>query len=103
MIESIFKQMTEEFQANSVSKNQSYYFSIDELKKTVFLDPQNCRVEDGKTIDSADCVCKTSSEFFAQIWNEGYRPGIKDFLSGAIRSNNPEALKTFLTAFGKDS
>ncbi len=103
MIESIFKQMTELFQAGSVSKNLSYYFSIDELKRTVFLDPQNCRVEDGKTTDSADCVCKTSAEFFARIWNEGYRPGIKDFLSGAIRSNNPEALKTFLAAFGKDA
>ena len=103
MIESIFNQMTEVFQAGSVSKNLSYYFSIDELKKTVFLDPQTCRVEDGKTTESADCVCKTSAEFFAKIWNEGYRPGIKDFLSGAIRSNNPEALKTFLVAFGKDA
>lgn len=102
MIESIFNQMTETFQAGSVDKSLSYYFSIDDLKKTVFLDPQSCRIEDGKATESADCVCKTSAEFFAQIWNENYRPGIKDFLSGAIKSNNPAALKTFLAAFGKE-
>ncbi len=103
MIESIFKGMTAEFQVGSISKPLSYYFSIDDVKKTVFLDPQNCRVEEGKATEAADCVCKTSADFFAQIWNDGYRPGIKDFLSGAIKSNNPEALKSFLGAFGKDS
>ena len=103
MIDSIFNQMAAAFQPGSIDKAQSYYFSIDEQKKTVFLDPQSCRVEEGKTTDSADCVCKTSAEFFVKIWAEGYRPGIKDFLSGAIRSNNPEALKSFLAAFGKDA
>ncbi len=103
MIEEIFNQMATEFQPGSLSKPLSYYFSIDEIKKTVFLDPQSCQVEEGKATESADCVCKTSAVFFGRIWNDGYRPGIKDFLSGAIKSNNPEALKSFLGAFGKDS
>lgn len=103
MIATIFKQMAEEFKPGTLDKARSYYFSLDEQKKTVFLDPQHCRVEEGKTIEAADCVCKTSAEFFGRIWHDGYRPGIKDFLSGAIRSNNPEALKSFLAAFGKSA
>jgi len=54
-------------------------------------------------VESAQCVCKTSPEFFLKIWDEGYRPGLKDFLSGTIKSNNPNELKTFLAAFGKES
>ncbi|WP_020674508.1 hypothetical protein [Geopsychrobacter electrodiphilus] len=103
MIDAIFKEMPQSFQLGKIDKSISYYFSIDECKKTVFIDAQNCRVEEGKTTDSADCVCKTSTEFFERIWNEGYRPGVKDFLSGAIRSNNPEALRTLLIAFGKNA
>lgn len=103
MIDSIFDQMPGCFVAGALDKDLSYYFSIDERKKTVFLSQESCRIEEGKTTESADCVCKTSAEFFARIWNDGYRPGVKDFLSGAIRSNNPEALRTFLLAFGKDA
>ncbi len=101
MINQIFSRMPGSFLAGTLEKEISYYFTIDDQKKTVYLGPQSCRVEEGKTTEAADCVCKTSTEFFARIWDEGYRPGIKDFLSGAIRSNNPEALKTFLAAFGK--
>ncbi len=72
------------------------------LKKTVVLTPEACRVEDGKTIEEVDCVCKTSSDFFLKIWNEGYRPGMGDFMSGKIKSNNPLTLKDFLAAFGKE-
>ena len=103
MVDSIFKQMEEEFIPGTLDKALSFYFSIDEQKKTVFLDPQSCRVEDGKKTENADCVCKTSADFFIRIWDSNYRPGLKDFLSGDIRSNNPEALKTFLTAFGKSA
>lgn len=103
MIDSIFNQLEQSFKPGVLDKPLSYYFSIDDLKKTVFLDPQHCRVEIGKTTEAADCVCKTSAEFFMRIWEQNYRPGIKDFLSGSIRSNNPEALKTFLVVFGKSA
>lgn len=101
MVEVIFNEMCESFVPGVLDRDISYYFSIDEQKKTVFLSAKDCRVEDGKATENADCVCKTSAEFFGRIWHDGYRPGIKDFLSGAIRSNNPEALRTLLLAFGK--
>ncbi len=101
MIDDIFKAMPEIFKAQTLKEPMSYYFSLGESKKTVELAPDRCVVSDGKTVDNADCVCKTSTDFFLKIWQEGYRPGMKDFLSGTIKSNNPGALQTFLTCFGK--
>ncbi|MEI7815801.1 MAG: hypothetical protein WCI45_01295 [Desulfuromonadales bacterium] len=79
----------------------TFYFSVDDIKKTVTLDDTGCTVEEGKTVDEADCVCKTSAEMFSRIWNDGYRPGIMDFMGGAIKSNAPQLLQQFLQAFGK--
>ncbi len=101
MIESIFASLADNFVAGTVDKPTSYYFSLGDHKKSVYLTAESCLVEDGRTVEEADCVCKTSGEFFVRIWQEGYRPGMADFLSGAIKSNNPTALQTFLAAFGK--
>ncbi|MEI6306168.1 MAG: hypothetical protein WCP33_05045 [Deltaproteobacteria bacterium] len=79
----------------------TFYFSIDEVKKTLTLDENGCTIQDGKTVEEADCVCKTSAEMFNRIWNEDYRPGIMDFMGGAIKSNNPQLLQQFMQAFGK--
>ncbi len=103
MVEEVFASLGNCFQANKVAQQQVYYFSVDEVKKTVTLSPEKIVVENGKTVDEADCVCKTSSAFFLKIWQEGYRPGMADFLSGKIKSNNPSALQEFLHAFGKGS
>lgn len=101
MVEGIFADLEAQFQANKVAQQKVYYFSIDALKKTVTLGPTGVRVEDGKTVEAADCVCKTSAEFFLKVWREGYRPGMQDFMTGAIKSNDPFALQEFLAAFGK--
>ena len=101
MIEGIFESLPDLFAAETVKAACSYYFSLEDVKKTVKLTPERCLVEDGRTVDRADCVCKTSKEFFAAIWHDGYRPGIADFLSGKIKSNDPGALQRFLTSFGK--
>jgi putative sterol carrier protein len=79
----------------------TFYFSIDDTKKTVTLDAAGCRIEEGKTVEEADCVCKTSEEMFKRIWNDGYRPGIMDFMGGAIKTNAPQLLQQYLSAFGK--
>ena len=79
----------------------TFYFSVDEIKKTVTLGPEGCTVVDGKAVENADCVCKTGGEFLAKIWEDGYRPGPMDFMSGKIKSNAPQLLQQFLKAFGK--
>ena len=103
MVENIFSALSNSFVPGAVAVQTSYYFSLGDIKKTVIISPDTCSISDGRTVESADCVCKTSPEFFEKIWEEGYRPGLGDFLSGTIKSNNPEALQLFLKAFGKKS
>lgn len=102
MIEKIFTDIPQNCLPNLENDPVSIYFSIDDVKKTVQMSASGCQVENGRTVDTADCVCKTSSEFFLKVWNEGYKPGLKDFLSGAIKSNKPDILQKFLAACGKN-
>lgn len=101
MIDSIFASLADMYVAGVVDKPMTFYFSLGDIKQTVHLSPDHCLVEQGKTVETADCVCKTDADFFVSIWNEGYRPGMGDFLSGKIKSNNPTLLQLFLQAFGK--
>ena len=103
MLAEIFANLPESFIAGTFSAPVNYYFTLGDLKKTVKVSSDACIVETGRTVENADCVCKTTPEFFLRIWNEGYRPGMKDFLSGTIKSNNPGALQGFLRCFGKDA
>ena len=101
MIEDIFASLPALFVKDSVTEPIVFYFSMGDHKKTVYLSAETCRVDDGRTTDDADCVCKTSPDFFLKIWQDDYRPSVADFLSGTIKSNNPEALQKFLITFGK--
>jgi putative sterol carrier protein len=101
MIEQIFATLSQSFVVKAISEPKSFYFSLGEIKKTVELSSDSCRVTDGKAVENADCVCKTSPEFFLRIWRDNYRPGMKDFMTGTIKSNNPTALQDFLRSFGK--
>jgi hypothetical protein len=101
MVEEIFTALPQNFRTGKVPIAATYYFSIDQVKKTVTLTPDSCTVEDGKTVASADCVCKMPPELFLKVWHDGYVPGLRDFLSGAIKSNDPQKLLGFLQAFGK--
>ncbi len=101
MVEEIFDSLEASFIPGAIQQPVTFYYTMEEVKKTVTLGPDFCRVDDGKAVEEADCVCKTTPEFFQKVWNEGYIPGMKDFLSGAIKSNDPQLLKVFLAAFGK--
>lgn len=101
MVEKIFEGLDECFRFDEARGKTTYYFSIGDVKRTITVGMDSCKVENGKTVESADCVCKMVPELFLRVWNEGYRPGMKDFLSGAIRSNDPHKLTAFLQAFGR--
>lgn len=101
MQKDIFSTFQESYQKGVFTVPTTFYFSIDDIRKTVLLNTESCRVEDGKTIEEADCICKTNAVMFSRIWNDGYRPGIMDFMGGAIKSNAPQLLQQLLTAFGK--
>jgi len=101
MQEDIFATLQDSYQKGVFSMPTTFYFSIDDIRKTVTLGEEGCTVEDGKTVEDADCVCKTTAAMFGRIWNDGYRPGIMDFMGGKIKSNAPQLLQQMLVAFGK--
>jgi hypothetical protein len=101
VIETIFASLPGSYVTGVIDRDSVYYFSMGTVKKTVRLTRDGCVVENGRTVDNADCVCKTDESFFLSIWEDGYRPGMGDFMSGKIKSNNPAALQLFLRAFGK--
>ncbi len=101
MKEDIFSTLQEYYKKGVFNVSTTFYFSIDDIKKTLTLDADKCHVENGKTVEDADCACKTSAAMFSRIWNDDYRPGIMDFMGGAVKSNAPQLLQQFLVAFGK--
>ena len=54
MIETIFAGLENSYSSGVIDEETSFYFSIDDIKKTVVLTPDTCRVENGKTIEAVD-------------------------------------------------
>ena len=89
------------FRKGAVKTPRTFYFSLDEDEKwTVALSPEQCEVREGKT-ENADCFFKASAQMFLDVWNGKHTPGVKDFMTGAIKSNNPMLLREFIEAFKK--
>jgi long-chain acyl-CoA synthetase len=99
----LFAELESKFKPGVVPKPLSFYFTLggDPLAKwTVKVDALSCEIRPGKPEGSAaDCVLKTSPEIFARIVREAYTPGVAEFLSGAVKSNDVELLLTFQKVF----
>ena len=101
-ISKIFEGLPKKFQKGNLSKARTFYFSLGEEEKwTVALAEDKCTVTRGKPDGDADCFFKASEQMFLDVWNGTHTPSAKDFLSGAIKSNNPMLLKEFVGAFRK--
>lgn len=98
-IDDIFGGLHTRFKPGVVTTPHTFYFSIDEHRYTVTVGPNDCTVEPGKTVEKADCYVKTSEELFMKMYNGEHTPGVSDFMSGRISSNNPYMMKTFVEAF----
>jgi long-chain acyl-CoA synthetase len=100
---SLFEELEEKFLPGAVDKPVSFYFTLgsDELSKwTLRIDPARCEVKLGKPEGgTADCVLKTTPEIFTRIVREAYVPGVAEFMSGAVKSNDLGLLQTFQKAF----
>jgi len=97
----IFEKLPKLFERSNVNQDRTFYFSLGEDEKwTVTLTKDKCTVTQGKTED-ADCFFKASEKMFLDVWSGNYTPGVKDFMTGAIKSNNPMLLKEFVSAFRK--
>ena len=101
-IAKVFQGLPKRFQKGAVKTPRTFYFSLgDDEKWTVALDKDKCTVAEGKPEKDADCFFKASKEMFLDVWNGKHTPGPKDFLTGAIKSNNPMLLREFVSAFKK--
>ena len=101
-IAKIFQGLPKRFQTGTVKKPRTFYFSLDDDEKwTVALTEDKCEVTPGKPAQDADCFFKASKQMFLDVWNGKHVPGVKDFMTGAIKSNNPMLLKEFVEAFKK--
>jgi len=97
----IFKGLPKRYVGANIKKPTTFYFSLDDDEKwTVALEPGKCTVTPEKT-ENADCFFKASKQMFLDVWNGKHVPSAKDFLTGAIKSNNPLLLKDFVAAFKK--
>jgi putative sterol carrier protein len=101
-IAKIFQGLPKRFEKGTVQKPRTFYFSLDEDEKwTVALTPDKCEVTPGKPAQDADCFFKASKQMFLDVWNRKHVPSVTDFVTGAIKSNNPMLLKEFVAAFKK--
>lgn len=101
MIEAIIADMELSFREGVFTEQTTFFFSVDGAPITVCVDAACYSVLRGEPAGKPDCACQTGAGMFGRIWNEGYRPGIMDFLGGAIRCDAPLLLPRFLKAFGK--
>jgi long-chain acyl-CoA synthetase len=102
-IAKVFQGLPKKFQKGAVKTPRTFYFSLGEDEKwTVALSKDACEVTEGKPEKDADCFFKASKEMFLDVWTGKHTPGPKDFLTGAIKSNNPLLLKEFVSAFKKE-
>lgn len=99
LVEAITEEMGTLFCKGIFTDRTVFRFTVGESSITVAISADSCETEG--VAGKADCSCRTSTEMFRKIWYDGYRPGIMDFLGGAINSDAPLLLPQFLRAFGK--
>ena len=100
---SLFEELESKFKPGCVDRSVSFYFTLgndEHAKWTLVAGPTSCEIRPGKPEGgTADCVLKTSPEIFRKIVREAFVPGVAEFLSGAVKSNDVELLQTFQKIF----
>lgn len=92
-IPQVFETLPSRYRTGKATGRTVYYFSIGDHKYTVVVEPDECKVEQGKTVSDADVVLKTTPELFEKMVVKGKMPGPLDIARGKVKTNNPAALK----------
>jgi long-chain acyl-CoA synthetase len=99
----IFRELEGKFVKGAVDAPVSFYFTLGneaDAKWSCLVDKDSCKIWNGKPESgTADCVLKTNMDIFTRIVREAYIPGIDEFVSGAIKSNDVSLLGTFQRVF----
>jgi long-chain acyl-CoA synthetase len=100
----LFGDLERGFRPGKLDAPISYYFSLgaeDSGKWTLVVGPDSCQFTPGKPEGgTADCVLKTDEATFTRIVKESYVPSFAEFMSGKVKTNSPDLLRTFQKAFG---
>ncbi|EDM75063.1 hypothetical protein PPSIR1_38956 [Plesiocystis pacifica SIR-1] len=91
-VKKIFEIMPSRYNGGAASKPTVYYFSVGDNKYTVKLG-ETCEVENGKTVDNANVILKTTDKIFLNMVLHGKLPGPIDIARGKIKTNDPGALQ----------
>ncbi|MED5372412.1 MAG: hypothetical protein VX899_15435 [Myxococcota bacterium] len=94
----IFESMPGRYIPGKVAKAMTYYFSVGDEKWTVAMDPEKCSASPGKP-ENADVVLKCDPKLFTNMVLKGKMPGPLDIARGKIKTNDPSALQSLMTAF----
>jgi long-chain acyl-CoA synthetase len=89
------------YQAATIDRETIYYLSLGDgpdEKWTVTLTPTSCALAPGR-VGNADCVLKTTSELFLALIDGSYRPGVRDFMTGKLKTNDIGLLLRLRQAF----
>lgn len=99
----LFDDLGRRFKPGQIESPMSFYFTLGdapEAKWTVRVSQSDCNIVNQKPDGGiADCVLKTSPEIFTRIVREAYLPGVPEFMSGAVKSNDVGLLETFTRVF----
>jgi hypothetical protein len=101
-IPTIFDKLPARYKPGKVSGKSVYYFSIGDHKYTVVLEPDGCSVEEGKTIENADVILKTTPKLFEKMVIDGKMPGPLDIARGKVKTNDPKGLMRLREYFDFD-
>ncbi len=98
-----FEEMERRFKPNAIDKDMTFYFSLGEEpgeKWALAIGPTSCKFTEGKPEKDADVFLKTSAQMFLDMISGKYTPGMRDFMTGRVKSNDPLKLKVLTKAFG---
>ncbi len=102
-IAKVMRGLQKKFDPKQVKKDFTLYVSLGEAdaeKYTIWVTAKKAEFKPGKHLEKADCVLKTDPELFEKIATTDYTPGMMEFMSGKIKTNDVELLKQFRAIFG---
>jgi long-chain acyl-CoA synthetase len=98
--EAAFRSLSKKFSRERVEKSMSWYFSMGEVRWTVIIDDDGCRVLEGRPPGgAADCVVKAAPDIIKKLIQDAYVPGPTEFVSGVIKTNDIPGLIEFSRVF----
>jgi long-chain acyl-CoA synthetase len=99
-VDKLFETMKAKFVKGKVEEPIVFYFSLGDTEKwTLTIEPDDIHIQKGK-VDNADCFLKTEKDLFIKMIRGEWKPGVMDFMSGKVKSNDPFKLQILQDVFG---